>query len=423
MIVHPILLQCKTDEVIPIILTSDSASKSYDGTALTADHVTIDGDLDARDSFTFDVFSSQTQVGESINTFVWTLTNVSGKTYQVQKIEGILRVTDEDVPSYLVVNKSYYDSGPYRLDDLVTFSILVTNIYDDAQTITLSEIEDVTLSDSIFTSVEGGAARTTTATYKITEADILRGEFTNTVTATIGNYTYTAETSVETEEPNGHLSIEKTVLNAQEKYGLGEVIHYQLNLLNDGNLTITNILLKDELTGDVWTISSLAPGESKPFLASYTVTEANILNKEIINIATAQGSSPNEDEPDVLVTPGIDTESVDDPNGELTIILSSSVQNNESIASNRIYYTVQVTNTGNLTLTSITVQKDLTGDLWTIDSLAPSATQSFSTSYQITAADIETNEIVSAVTAFGSSHDHENPTVTSEATDIVVLSN
>ena len=77
--------------------------------------------------------------------------------------------------------------------------------------------------------------------------------------------------------------------------------------------------MTDELTKGEWTIASLAPGASKDFETSYTVTEADILSGEVVNVATATGTSPDPDEPEVPVTPGEDPEPTDDKNGHLTV--------------------------------------------------------------------------------------------------------
>ena len=91
-------------------------------------------------------------------------------------------------------------------------------------------------------------------------------------------------------------------------YALDEEITYEITVTNDGNLTITDIEVTDDLTGDSWTIASLAPGESETFTTSYTVTEADVLAGEVLNVATATGTSPDPDEPDVPVDPGEDPE-------------------------------------------------------------------------------------------------------------------
>ena len=91
---------------------------------------------------------------------------------------------------------------------------------------------------------------------------------------------------------------------------MGEKITYKITVKNDGNLTITGIKVKDELTDDEWTIDSLAPGESKEFTAEYKVSENDAKTGKVVNVATASGTSPDPDIPDVPVTPGTNTEPV-----------------------------------------------------------------------------------------------------------------
>ena len=88
----------------------------------------------------------------------------------------------------------------------------------------------------------------------------------------------------------------------------------------------------DELTGDTWTIASLAPEASEEFTAEYVVTEADILNGEVVNVATATGDSPDPENPDVPVEPGEDPEPTEDPKGHITItkVTTSEPANGEA---------------------------------------------------------------------------------------------
>ena len=81
-----------------VTLTSGSASKVYDKTALTKDEVTVSGDGFAKDEgATYDVTGSQTEVGESKNTFKYELkSNTKASNYNITKVEGDLKVTAED---------------------------------------------------------------------------------------------------------------------------------------------------------------------------------------------------------------------------------------------------------------------------------------------------------------------------------------
>ena len=182
---------------------------------------------------------------------------------------------------------------------------------------------------------------------------------------------------------------------------LGETITYKITVTNDGNLTITNIVVTDELTGDEWTIDSLAPGESQEFTAEYVVTEADILAGEVLNVATATGDSPDPDEPDVPVDPGEDPEPTEDPNGHITIEKEVVGATEGYVKGDTVEYKITVTNDGNLTITNIVVTDELTGDEWTIDSLAPGASKTFSVSYIVTVDDVVNGSILNVATVAG----------------------
>ena len=79
-----------------VVLTSGSGEKVYDGTALTNGTVTVggaDGFADGEGA-TYDVTGSRTDVGESDNTFTYTLNKgTKADNYTITKAEGKLKVT------------------------------------------------------------------------------------------------------------------------------------------------------------------------------------------------------------------------------------------------------------------------------------------------------------------------------------------
>ena len=81
-----------------VTLTSGSASKVYDKTALTNDTVAVSGDGFAKDEgATYTVTGSQTEVGSSKNTFTYELkSNTKASNYNITKVEGDLVVTAQD---------------------------------------------------------------------------------------------------------------------------------------------------------------------------------------------------------------------------------------------------------------------------------------------------------------------------------------
>ena len=227
----------------------------------------------------------------------------------------------------------------------------------------------------------------------------------------------------ETEDKNGHLTINKVTTSTPENgtgYALGETITYEITVVNDGNLTITDITVTDDLTGDEWTIPSLEPGAEETFTAEYVVTEADILAGSVKNVATATGTSPDDpddpDDPDEPeVDPGEEDTPTEDKNGHLTIEkeTTGADANNDGVyeEGETIRYLIRVINDGNLTITDITVTDELTGDTWTIESLEPGAEQTFTTSHVVSSADGAAGVVVNVATATGTSPDPEQPDV------------
>ncbi len=229
-------------------------------------------------------------------------------------------------------------------------------------------------------------------------------------------------------------SIEDTDNN--DMVSAGDTVNYEFVVENTGNVTLTNITLSDtSLTGIVLTgdpIASLAPGEidSTNFSASYVLTQADVDAGWIENTATTSGTDPSgtvvEDTSDTSTDPENnpvnnppETGGPNDPT-EYTIPPMPAIQlfkwissiedtdNNDMIsAGDTVNYEFVVENTGNVTLTNITLSDtSLTGIVLTGDpiaSLAPGEIDStnFSASYVLTQADVDAGWIENTATTSG----------------------
>ena len=179
----------------------------------------------------------------------------------------------------------------------------------------------------------------------------------------------------------------------------GDIIDYDLVVTNTGSVTLTNVTVTDPLTLTNTNIGDLAPGVSQTVSTSYTITQADIdsnatlepndlLPGQIDNTAIADSDQtpPQEDDEDVPV----------ELNPELTLdkIVTGVDTAGDGIlnqAGDIIDYNLVVTNTGNQTLTNVTVTDPLTQVNANIGDLIPNATATISTSYTITQEDIDSN--------------------------------
>ena len=75
----------------------------------------------------------------------------------------------------------------------------------------------------------------------------------------------------------------------------GDTVTYTLVVENTGNLTVSDIVVTDPLTGGVTPADgfTLKPGEKKTLTATYTVTAEDAANGSVTNIAEAVGTAVN----------------------------------------------------------------------------------------------------------------------------------
>ena len=232
---------------------------------------------------------------------------------------------------------------------------------------------------------------TATATYAVTQADRDAGTVHNTATTTgtpPGGGTVTDED--EFDQPLGgtaSISLVKTgVLN-------GDTIAYTFVATNSGTVTLTSVSIADSLDGltDVsygaWPAAAgvLAPGQSVMATASYTLTQADLDAGIVSNTATVTGTPPHG--PAVL-----DKDTFDLPlvNGPAISLVKTGVVHGDTIT-----FTFVVTNTGNVSLTSVSLADELRGlsaiayGAWpnTQGELAPGASVMATATYAVTDAD------------------------------------
>ena len=432
-----------------IEVTAGSASKAYDGAPLTDDAWSVTSEngfvqLEGSEPEGFEsvfIEGSQTLVGTSVNAIVGYEFNAltDPGNYAVSTVDGTLTVTDgtenDPVDPDLVVVKAH-EEGTYGLGETVEFAITATNIYDDARTMTFVEQDGVEITgQATFENVEPGATVSTTARYTVTEADILAGGFTNTVTVSFeGGKDFEGDDDVVVDDPETHLTVNKVTTSQPfegNAYTLDETITYEVTVTNDGNLTVEGVTVIDELAGAILAegesaeVGTLTPGESATLHYSYTVTEADVLAGKVMNVATATGTSTNPDDPEVPVDPGTTEDPVETPRPSLFASKTASdpADGKAFQLGEKIAYTVEVINNGNVTITGIVVSDKLEGA--TLDegqtdeaiTLAPGESATLRYSYTVTEADLVAGNVTNVATATGT--DPEGNPVETEATTTV----
>jgi uncharacterized repeat protein (TIGR01451 family) len=304
--------------------------------------------------------------------------------------------------------KTYVDvnGGTVLLGDALTYTFTVTNTGN----VTLT---NVTVSDPLpglgvispapVASLAPGASAVFTAAYTVTQADMDQADGTidNTAMATgtpPGGGTVSDDDTLAVPVAQGPaIQIVKTYVDVNGgTVLLGDALTYTFTVTNTGNVTLTNVTVSDPLPGlgviSPAPVASLAPGASAVFTAAYTVTQADMDQADgtIDNTATATGTPPGGgtvSDDDTLAVPVAQGPAIqivktyEDVNGG-TVLLGDALT-----------YTFTVTNTGNVTLTNVTVSDPLPGlgviSPVPVASLAPGASAVFTAAYTVTQADMD----------------------------------
>ena len=287
-----------------------------------------------------------------------------------------------------------------ELGTKITYTITVKNTgnvpYTNVNFTDLLQNGDATVTGEIPTygTLAVNEEKSFTVEYIVTEADLLKESINNKVTAEADEIEYTyyegeiektgkatpkgeAEVGDRTDDAKASTISTKTTTSTPANgkgYALGETIRYDIKVTNDGNLTVTDIEVVDNLEGaeikagngyDVVNgkavIAELKPGESVTVKVEYVVTEADILAGKVVNDATVTGKGPGTDpEPDEPTT----DDPTDEPKATLEIVkaVEGNPKNGTSYAlGEKITYklTVKVGADNNVTVKNVKVTDTL----------------------------------------------------------------
>ena len=283
------------------------------------------------------------------------------------------------------------------------------NLYDDQNV----ELELTSPSPASWPSVDldVGESKEFTATYVLTQEDGLRQKIINSAKATGDSPQGTDDVSDVSDDPKATTLAgddDPTVINIDPDPALkvvkkaqliedddtttilGDVIQYTISLINEGNttLTITNIEedFKDLKDNDL-TLSSgptfinstksseentLIVGETATYIASYIINQNAIDAGGVSNQVTVTSSSPgNTDDVSDVSDDGLDDDgNTTDDRTITTITQTPSLEvtktavvedNGDEVTGpgDTINYTITVENTGNVTLTGVDIEDEL----------------------------------------------------------------
>jgi uncharacterized repeat protein (TIGR01451 family) len=268
----------------------------------------------------------------------------------------------------------------------------------------------------------GESAECASVPYMVTGADIVSGTVTDTATAygTPPNTTTPVESSstvtVGTATPDPRVSLSKAgdVSPAvdQDAARAGDTVAYTYVVTNIGNVDLASVAVDDPTIGAVTcptSASPLAPGESVTCTAdeSYIVTQHDVDDGSFSDTATATGigvtgtrSGPSA--PSTVTIPTVAAAP------HLTVVKTAQVtppgDQNAALPGDTVTYTYVVTNTGNVTMRTVSVDDPQLGAVSCPDAtLAPgqSTTCTANHPYVVAQGDVDAGQITDTAVANG----------------------
>ncbi|WP_103072122.1 PKD-like domain-containing protein [Aquimarina sediminis] len=391
---EPSVATAPTDTVCSDVALNHDLTSDVDlgGTTFTwqaTDNANVTGETISATTTT-SITDVLTNTSGSVQTVIYTITPTGSNgcvgdayTYTVVVLPSPeLIITKES----LVPSDGAYDT----VGEEIMYEIIVSNPREvDLNSIVVTDANAEFISSPNIPVLTAYSSITLMARHTITQSDLDNGTVTNT--ATVEGQDPCGIIATDTsDDPNTTAPNDPTVTQLSQKPSLsllkssdvapdglwdelGEIITYSLELTNTGNVTLTNVVITDS-NADAGSISpsnivSIAPDETISIVAAHTITQSDLDNGSVSNTASVQAQDPNG---------GSVTDISDDPNNsedndadgdgdpdDITIThtpqqgsLDITKEVNETTYMNIgdvISYTIEVTNTGNVTLFDVTV--------------------------------------------------------------------
>lgn len=324
---------------------------------------------------TYALTQADLDAGYTVNTA--TASGTSGAGTTVSAIDTEMMFSDS-VPVIEITKNADLAAGERSIGDIVSYSFVVENLGN----ITLG---DVTIVDALagLSSISYGTwpsaaevlapgeSVTATATYALTQADLDAGRVDNTAIASAeavrGGFTLDSGTANVEFPVAASIALVKTAeLDEAIDPRAGDTVTYSFEVSNTGQATLENISISDVLPGisavtyGTWPgdTGTLAPGESVTATAEYTLTQADVDAGEITNDATVTATTQRG-------ATATSTDSVTTPlasNPSLGFLKNVELSSTERpMAGQQARFTFEFTNTGNVTLTNLSIQDELEG--------------------------------------------------------------
>ncbi len=310
-------------------------------------------------------------------------------------------------PPSLAISKTA-DKSAAHVGDTITYTYLVTNTGGTSLSyISITDDKTGSTTDTSTAVLGIGETWEFSANYVVssTDPDILTNTAVVSGTDPEGQVvTAQATASVTIMSPS--ITITKTAEPAEVRDG--ESVTYTYTVTNTGNTTLSAVTVDDSLIGNVGSNGELEVGESWELTAIYTVSIND--SSPLVNTATASATDGQG-----LIVTGQASASVEILRP--TISLTKTAEPAEVYDGESVTYTYTVTNTGNTTLSAVTVDDDLVGNVGSNGELEAGESWELTATYTVSTSD--SSPLVNIATA--SATDGQGRIVTGQASASVEI--
>ena len=312
-------------------------------------------------------------------------------------------VDSDSMPS-MSFEKRAVTSGFSMVGDIISYEFDVKN----TGSVTLSNLS---ISDDIIatvscplSSLSPGQSMICTANYTVTQADVNNGSVTNNASlgADLPNgdpLPPIPDTAVVDGTQSPSMTLDKQAVDTTYA-AVGDELDYNYFVKNTGNVDITNISVTDNLIPNIsCPATTLSPGEDFICTGSYIVTQDDIDNGSVTNIATADGTPAGG-----ILPPATDQVTVTgDQDPELTIEKTAITSDYDTVG-DTVDYNYVVTNSGNTTIIDpISVSDNRIASVscpaLPAGGLLPTQSITCTGTYVITQADIDAGSVTNTASA------------------------
>ena len=336
--------------------------------------------------------------------------------------------------------------GAVTVGGTVNYTFSVTNTGNGVLTniIVTDGKSGLTIPVSTIASLAVGETNSTiTGTYTITQADIDARMITNSAlvvgkdpngndVSDVSGTTLVNNTPTTTPiTPNPAISITKDGIyedtNGDGKTNVGDHINYVFEVRNTGDTTLYNVSITDPMVtvqGTPLVTLARNASDDSTFTARYAISQEDINNGVVFNLATAKGTTAysvdvtaTSTDPTPCVTCPVDpscptcTVTILEQSPSIALMLTGEFQDEngdgQAQIGETIRYTYTIMNTGDVPLTNVWIQNTLVGldsNSGTVNmAIGAMDNTTFYADYSITQADIIAGHVINQATVYGTS--------------------